>query len=139
MLVIKRNAYDAMLAHARERAEAGESACGLLGGMFEDGRLRAVQNLPLVNIWHMRDRFCTDRTEHSQAINSLAAQRLAVVGFWYSHLDCDATMTIPEIRGSHDRNASYLVLSLQNPEKPVLRSYRVWGGKADEEELLIEE
>ena len=31
-----------------------------------------------------------------------------------------------------------LVLSLREPEKPVLRAYRVWGGRADAEELVIE-
>ena len=60
------------------------------------------------------------------------------MGTWFCHAHSAAAMTPYEIQSAHDRNGSYLVLSLLEDE-PELRSYRVWGGRADEEELLFED
>ena len=48
-------------------------------------------------------------------------------------------MTACEIRSAHDRDGSCLVLSLNDPERPELCAYHVWGGRADSEELVIED
>lgn len=137
MLVMKREAYDTMLSYAC--ACTGEMACGILGGRQEAGRRIATQCCPLPNAAYSRERFALERSAHSRAVSELNAQRLAPVGTWFCHRDSGASMTAYEIQSAHDRDGSYLVLSLNDPERPELRSYRVWGGRADPEQLVIED
>ena len=136
MLVLKQEAYDTLLAHAL--AEREEMACGILGGKQENGRRVACLACPLPNAAHSRERFSLDRAAHSRAVSDLNAKRLVSLGTWFCHREGDAAMTPYEIQSAHDRDGSYLVLSLREPGTPVLRSYRVWGGRADAEELVIE-
>ncbi len=137
MLVLKREAFDALLAYALACTE--EMACGILGGRLEGGRRVACLACPLPNAAHSRESFSFDRGEHSRAVAGLNARHLVPMGTWFCHRDTDAVMTAREIQAAHDRNGSYLVLSLRQSAQPVLCAYRVWGGRADAEELVIED
>lgn len=136
MIVIKQAAYEAMLAHARSLM--GEMSCGLVGGRLESGKRLVESFHPVSNTLHSLERFSPDRSEQSRVYTRLNGSGAAVVGTWFCHPNGDAAMTAYEIRAAHDRDGSYLVLSLADPERPVLRSYRVWGGRADEETLCLE-
>ena len=135
MIIIKQEAYAAMLEHAR--GSTVEMACGIVSGRLEGGKRIVHRFHPIVNAAHSRDKFSLDRAELSRAMTSLTKIGGSTVGTWFCHRDSGAVMTPYEIQTAHDRDGSYLVLSLAGSE-PVLRSYRVWGGRADEEELFIE-
>ena len=135
MIYVKQSVYETMLAHARACTE--EMACGILGGRHEDGQRTIIGFYPITNAAHSQERFSLDRTEHSRAMAAMPLDGSAMMGTWFCHRNSDAVMTAYEIQSAHDRDGSYLVLSLKNPEEPVLCSYRVWGGRADREELLL--
>ena len=136
MIVIKQEILDAMVVHARSCGS--ELSCGVVAGRAEAGK-RFVHNFhPVTNELHSRERFSFDRGELSRVYTRLNGSGAAVVGTWFCHPNGDAVMTPYEIQTAHDRDGSYLVLSLREADAPVLRSYRVWGGRADEEAITFE-
>ena len=135
MIYVRQSAYEAMLAHARACGE--EMACGVLSGRIEGGKRTVIRFYPITNTAHSPERFALDRTEHSRTIAEMKKDGTAMIGTWFCHRASDARMTAYEIQSAHDRDGSYLVLSLQKPGAPELCSYRVWGGRADKEELSL--
>ena len=135
MIYVKQSVYEAMLAHAGACTE--EMACGILSGRIENGQRTVIRFYPITNAAHCRDRFSLDRAEHSRAMASMPQDGGSMIGTWFCHRDSDAVMTAYEIQSAHDRDGSYLVLSLKKPGEPLLCSYRVWGGRADKEELIL--
>ena len=97
----------------------------------------AIGFYPITNTAHDPERFALDRTEHSQAMAAMKKQGASMIATWFCHRDSEARMTAYEIQSAHDRDGSYLVLSLKDLDAPELCSYRVWGGRADKEELLL--
>ena len=135
MIYVRQSAYEDMLAHAR--ACTGEMACGILSGRIEGGKRMVIGFYPITNTAHDPERFALDRREHSQAMAAMKKQGASMIATWFCHRDSEARMSAYEIQAAHDRDGSYLVLSLKTPDAPELCSYRVWGGRADKEELLL--
>ena len=135
MIYVRQSVYEDMLAHAR--ACTGKMACGVLSGRIEGGQRTVIRFYPVTNTAHSPDRFALDRAEHSRAMAAMAKDGASMIGTWFCHRDSDARMTAYEIQSAHDRDGSYLVLSLKKPDAPELCSYRVWGGRADKEELRL--
>ena len=118
MIYVKQSVYEDMLAHAR--AFTGEMACGVLSGRIEGGKRMVIRFYSVTNTAHSPDRFALDRTEHSRAMAAMAKDGASMIGTWFCHRDSDARMTAYEIQSAHDRDGSYLVLSLQKPDAPEL-------------------
>lgn len=135
MIRICQSAYDALIAFARESTDRLPG--GVLGGRIENGQRTVLKAYRMANA-SGGAAYAPDRGEHSSAMSDMTRNRLTTVGTWFCHRDTDAHMTPYEIQTAHDRDGSYLVLSLLDAAHPVLYSYRVWGGRADKEELRID-
>lgn len=125
-----------MRAHAM--AHPTEEVCGLLGGFdTEDGCRHVERVLILENVEHSRVHFSIDQREHLQAVRALRGEGLSPVGNWHSHPDTPSRQSAEDIRLSADSTASYMILSLQEREHPVLRSFHCEGGVSTAEELIL--
>ena len=133
---MKRADCEAILAHAR--ACLPEEACGLIAGRVEAGGDKVVEKVYLLeNVDHSREHFSLDPRDQLAAVKVLRASGLAPLGNWHSHTESPSRPSDEDKRLAYDSRASYLILSLMDPDAPVLRSFHIEGNDAKAETLEI--
>lgn len=135
MIRIKREEYCRLVRHAL--ACLPEEACGLLGGRLCGGDKLVEKVYLLTNADHSPEHFSLDPQEQLLAVKDMRALGLAPLGNWHSHPLTLARPSAEDKRLAFDSSASYFILSLQDREKPVLKSFRIRGDAATEDELEI--
>ncbi len=134
MITIKRADYEKMLAHAR--AQAPEEACGLIAGtVTEDGDKIVEQVYLLENMDHTSEHFSLSPVQQLQAVKDMRSHGWKPLGNWHSHPETPSRPSQEDKRLAYDSTASYLILSLMDPEQPVLHSFHIEGDRAEREEL----
>ena len=132
---IKREDYEKILEHAQ--AELPNEACGLIAGV-DIAELREIQKVYLLtNIDHSDEHFSLDPREQLNAVKDMRANHLKPLGNWHSHPASPARQSEEDKRLSYDKSASYMILSLEKREAPVLKSFHFEDGVSTEEELTI--
>ncbi|MCD7957291.1 MAG: M67 family metallopeptidase [Lachnospiraceae bacterium] len=133
---LKKEDYDRIVAHAL--AQLPNEACGLIGGNIEGGEKYIEKVYLLTNTDHSREHFSLDPKEQLQAVRDMRANGWVPLGNWHSHPESPSRPSEEDKRLAFDSRASYLILSLQNQEEPVLNSFHVEKGEADREHLVLE-
>jgi proteasome lid subunit RPN8/RPN11 len=136
MLRIKKADYEKIVAHARENLP--EEACGLIAGT-RDGDSKEIRKVYLLtNIDHTNEHFSIDPREQLEAVKDMRANDLALLGNWHSHPESPARPSEEDKRLAYDPTVSYLILSLQNRDEPVLKAFLVnWDHEAAEEKIEV--
>ena len=138
-VLLKREDYEKILNHAV--SELPNEACGLIAGTEEEGEggtVRRVEKVYLLtNTDHSNEHFALDPKEQLAAVKDMRTLRLKPLGNWHSHPESPSRSSDEDIRLAFDKNASYLILSLMEKDRPVLRSFHVEEGVSTEEELEI--
>lgn len=139
-VIIKNKDYEKILEEAKLRKP--DEACGLIAGQEkeENGELvRRIEKVYLLtNIDHSNEHFTIDPKEQLKSIKDMRENGLKALGNWHSHPESPSRQSEEDKRLSYDHNASYLIISLMDPEKPVLKSFHFDGTNSLEEELIIE-
>ena len=91
----------------------------------------------LTNIDHSNEHFSLDPKEHLAAIKDIRAKGLKPLGNWHSHPESPSRPSQEDKRLAYDSSASYLILSLQDRDNPVLNSFHIEGDNATNEGLVI--
>lgn len=134
MITMKREDFAAMLAHARRCFP--EEACGLIAGRLEADGGKAVEKVYLLeNIDHSREHFSLSPKDQLAAVKDMRANGLVPLGNWHSHPDTPSRPSEEDKRLAYDSRASYLILSLMDPENPVLNAFRIEGASAEKEPI----
>ena len=128
-----------ILSHAKEVFP--EEACGLLAGEEGADGVFSIQKVFLLeNTDHAEDHFTMAPKDQLAAVKEMRAAGLKQIGNWHSHPASPSRPSEEDIRLAYDRTASYLILSLQEKDHPVLNGYHieqedgvVWG-----EEILVD-
>jgi proteasome lid subunit RPN8/RPN11 len=130
MLILAQEFYESMLAHARSALP--NEACGLLGGeqTGDEKTVRAVYCLN--NTDESPEHFSMAPEDQFRVIRELRKKGLLLLGNFHSHPATPARPSEEDIRLAFDPSLSYVILSLKDAE-PALKSFRVRGGKAEEE------
>ena len=115
-----------------------EEACGLLAGHCEGDSAWVEKVYLLENADHSPKHFSISPEEQLSAILDMRDRELELLGNWHSHPEAPSRPSAEDIRLALDPSASYLILSLAESE-PLLRSFRIQSGKAENEELRFEE
>jgi proteasome lid subunit RPN8/RPN11 len=111
-----------------------DEACGLLLGPLGPG------NEPtgvITRVWPARNADASARTYTVDPKDMLSAMRAAeadgveVVGVWHSHTHTDAYPSPTDVKQAVDPSWFYVIVSLRD-DAPVLRAYRIRGGKIAE-------
>lgn len=137
MITLPLAEYEKMLSHAR--AEAPVEACGLIGGTKEENGDKHIAHVYiLTNTDHAEEHFTLDPREQLAAIKDMRANGWVPLGNWHSHPASPSRPSQEDKRLAFDSSASYLILSLQEPENPVLNSFRIEGDNAEKEPLSIQ-
>ena len=136
-LILKRSDYDRMVSHARSCLP--EEACGLIAGTRE-GEDRVIHQVYLLeNIDHTNVHFSLSPRDQLAAVKDMRANGWIPLGNWHSHPETPSRPSEEDKRLAYDSTASYLILSLMDPEHPVLNAFHVEGREASKETLLITE
>ena len=134
-VVLKQEDFDAILTHAKK--ELPNEACGLIAGT-DTGELREIQKVYLLtNTDHSNEHFSLDPKEQLSAVSDMRRLGLKPLGNWHSHPESPARQSEEDKRLSFDRTASYMILSLEQPDHPVIKSFHFENGVSSEEELEI--
>lgn len=107
---------------------APEEACGLIAGEDRPDGVRQIRKVYLLtNMDHAREHFTIDPREQLNAIRDMRANGLKPLGNWHSHPQSPARPSIEDQRLANDSQASYLILSLADPGKPILHAFHIEG------------
>ena len=113
----------AMIAHARFAAP--EEACGLLAA-DEEGRWRMVYCL--TNRESSPYGFTVDPNEHYRAMRHAERNGWGIAGVFHSHPKSAAAPSATDVAGALDPDWLYVIVSVQRPDVPDVRSFRIRDG-----------
>ena len=131
MIEIPGEIRDEMVAHA-VRGLPNE-ACGLLSGT--DGRVERFY--PMRNADDSAFTYRLDPTEQLQIFEEIEEKGSALVGIFHSHTHTEAYPSETDRRQAFYPEAHYLLVSLADPDRPVLRGYTIRDGAVEEQEVRV--
>lgn len=102
-----------------------EEVCGLIGGTEENG-IRTVKKVyVLENMDHSDRHFSINPVEQLNAVRDMRKKGLVPLGCFHSHPASPSFPSEEDKRLAYDSNASYIILSLMDDKKIVIRSFRI--------------
>jgi [CysO sulfur-carrier protein]-S-L-cysteine hydrolase len=136
VLVVTRAVWDDMVSDCVRGAPL--EACGLLvGPADEDGTGRAMVCVPAENA------DASARVYTIRPLDLLRADRRAeeagaeLLGVYHSHTHTEAYPSPTDVDAAPDPGWHYVIVSLRDTE-PTVRSYRIAGGRVEEEPVVLE-
>lgn len=133
-ILLKIRDAEQMIAYAR--AEAPNEACGLIAGKENEEEKLVQKVYYLTNTDASGEHFSIDLKEQLLAVKDMRANGLKLLGNWHSHPETPSRPSEEDKRLAYDSHASYMILSLME-EIPVLRSFHIENGTAEEEQLIM--
>jgi len=112
-----------------------DEACGLIGGDLTTGSV--ARCYPTRNLAASAKLYTVDPKQHLQADRDAEAGGMTIMGVFHSHTHTDAYPSPTDVAQAPDPDWHYVLVSLRDTH-PVLRSYRIVGGRIDEEPVIVE-
>lgn len=135
-ITLNKNDYEKILAHAQD--VWNEEACGLIAGIDREDGVREIQKVYILeNKDHSNEHFTLDPHDQLAAVKDMRAGGLKPLGNWHSHPESPSRQSQEDIRLAFDKNASYLILSLEYRDAPVIHSFHTENGVSTRENLII--
>ncbi len=131
MIVLSKNIYDEMIEHAKK--EFPNEACGILAANLAG----AMTFFPMKNMDEASISYFMDPKEQLLVFKKMRQSGLEMRGIFHSHVASEAYPSQKDVRLAFYPEASYLIVSLSDMKKPVLRSFRIAEEKVTEEEIKI--
>lgn len=136
MLFMSKEDYDIILEHCKKGLP--NEACGLLGGVKEDGKKYIKKVYLLTNIDQSNEHFSMDPKEQLAAVKDMRANGYVLIGNFHSHPESPSRPSEEDKRLAYDSKVNYLILSLMEPDNPVLNAFIIDEHKnVSKEELVI--
>lgn len=123
ILKLKRSDYHNILAHCRQGLP--NEACGLLAGTIE-GEVKTVTKVYLLtNVDASNEHFSMDPREQLAAVRDARANGATIIGNFHSHPESPSRPSEEDKRLAYDSSMEYLILSLMEPDNPVLKAFGI--------------
>ncbi len=120
-----------MIEHAQ--AEYPKEACGILGGA--DGEAMKLYRLTNVDPDPVM-RYNADPKELKHVTDDIYDKDWDIVGIYHSHTHSPAFPSPTDVDRAFYPDASYVLVSLQDRQRPDLRAFRIIEGKITEMEVV---
>ena len=134
-ILLKDHHYQEIISYTQEKLP--NEACGLLAGRIEN-EVKIVEKVYyLTNIDQSPEHFSMDPKEQFAAIKDIRSNDWQLLGNFHSHPSSPSRPSQEDIRLAFDPEASYFILSLQDKDKPVLKSFKIEDKSVIEEELCL--
>ena len=131
MLKIPQTIYDDIIAHAREGFPL--EVCGILGG--RDGVASAIYRM--TNTDASNEHFMMEPKEQFAVVKELRAKGLEMSAIYHSHPETPARPSEEDIRLALTPHVSYVIVSLAEPDWPVLKSFKIDTGTVQQEDVTL--
>ena len=147
MTLIPKKVYDAMIDHAKKGYP--NEACGILAGPSRNTGTSAIKAsadadesvvsdfFPMTNMDNASISYFMDPKEQLAVFKQMRELGLEMSGIFHSHVASEATPSQKDVRLAFYPEVSYLIVSLSDMKKPVLRSFKIKDEKVVEEEIKI--
>jgi len=132
MLKIKKYFFEQIVVHCKQ--EAPNEACGLLAG--KDGEV--AKSYEAINVDKSPESFLMDPKEQLKLTKEIRNSGLDMIGIYHSHLASEAYPSEHDLRLAFYPDVSYVIITLKDKNKPVIRSFKITEGRITEEEVRIE-
>ena len=132
MIAIPKKMYEEMIAHAK--IGYPNEVCGILAGFKPDA---VSEFYPMKNVDNSAVSYFMDPKEQLMIFKKMREATLEMRGIFHSHVASEAYPSQKDVRLAFYQDVSYLIVSLSNMDKPVLRSFRVSDEKVTEETVSI--
>lgn len=131
-LPLSKKAHDEMITHAKKGFP--NEACGILAGA--EGRPADVF-FAMRNVDEASVSYFMDPKEQLRVFKAMRERGLEMRGIFHSHVASEAYPSQKDVRLAFYPEVSYLIASLSNMERPVLRSFRIDKETVTEEEVRL--
>ena len=128
---LPRRLADGIIAHAK--VEVPNECCGILGG--KDGEI--IRLWRATNAEHSPFRYRVDDRELFQIYREIDGNGWSLAAIYHSHVRSEAYPSPTDISLAAWPDAVYLLVSLREPEAPVLRGYHIQNGQVTEAALEV--
>ncbi len=135
MIIMPRRFYDEIVKRAVEGAS--EEICGLIGGTLKDGTKEVKEIYFLENTDHSKEHFSMNPKEQLEAVKDMRKKGIIPLGNFHSHPESPARPSEEDKRLAYDKEASYMIISLADRDRIVLKSFRITGNASSEEDIKI--
>jgi [CysO sulfur-carrier protein]-S-L-cysteine hydrolase len=133
VLQLSRALYMQMVAHCL--AGLPDEACGLLVGPY--GGDEAVALFPTANAAASAMVYEIDPKELLRVDRAARGMGADIMGVFHSHTHTDAYPSPTDVAQAPDPEWHYVLVSLRDSH-PMVRSYRIMGGRIDEEPVVVD-
>jgi proteasome lid subunit RPN8/RPN11 len=130
MVAIPQEILDGLAAHALR--ELPNEACGLLAGNGS----AVVAHYPMANVDRSPEHFSLDPKEQFRVLREARSHGWQIVASYHSHPQTPARPSEEDIRLAFDPDTVYIILSLQEREKPDIKAFSIRGGKVEPVEIV---
>lgn len=109
-------------------------ACGLLAGKKSD---EGDNFYPMKNVDEASVSYFMDPKEQLKVFKAMREKKEELRGIFHSHVASEAYPSQKDVRLALYPDVSYLIVSLSDMQKPVLRSFKIEKEVVTEEEIQI--
>ena len=120
-----------MIQHAL--AEHPNEACGLLAG--KDGRVEKVYQM--TNAEHSPVTYRLDPEEQYRAFMEIEEEGWELLAIYHSHSHSPAYPSATDLELAFYPDSLYLIISLADRARPIIRAFRIVEGMIEEERVEI--
>lgn len=131
MFILEKDLLEKMLQQIKE--EFPNEACGILAG--REGRAEKVYAMS--NVDKSPSTYFMDAKEQLLVMKEIRNLGLEMVGIYHSHAASPAYPSGHDVEMAFYPEASYIIVSLADKDKPAVRSFKIVEGKITEEKLII--
>ena len=131
MLILKKDLLDKIVEHSKR--ELPNEACGILAGRA--GRIEKLYEM--TNADKSPETFFMDAKEQLKAIKDMRNSGLEIAAIYHSHVASRAYPSGHDTELAFYPDASYIIVSLKDKDRPEVRSFKIKEGSIEEEEMEI--
>lgn len=135
-LDLDRATYDALVAHAR--SDFPFEVCGLLARDPRDGDRPVVRHWEIPNAARSMTYYSMDPKAMLLAFNELDDADWELLAIYHSHTHTEAFPSPTDVELAFYPEAVYLIVSLQDPEQPVVRGFDIVEGRITERVVHVD-
>ncbi len=125
-LVVGKEIFEQMIAQAKSAAPV--EACGILAG--KDGRVEKFYEM--TNVDNSNTHFAMEPSEQFSVIKDARANGLELLAIYHSHPTTPARASEEDIRLALTPGATYVILSLEDADEPVIKGFTIEDGTVTE-------
>ncbi|WP_286944910.1 M67 family metallopeptidase [Acetobacterium sp. UBA5834] len=134
MLYLKKSDYEIILNHCQDNLP--NEACGLIAGRIK-AEDKVIEKIYLMtNLDQSHEHFSMDPKEQLAAIKDMRTHDYLPLGNFHSHPNTPSRPSEEDKRLAFDPSTDYLILSLMDKNKPVLKAFLIDKAKNITEELI---